>query len=63
MYRPLLPIIIWFEIAFCGRQINGTVVEDAEMDGFLGYLQSQQKVAIDEKELDLHIYSSRDVDM
>ncbi|XP_008222042.1 PREDICTED: DNA polymerase alpha subunit B [Prunus mume] len=52
-----------WEIYYLNRQINGTVVEDAEMDGFLGYLQSQQKVAIDEKELDLHIYSSRDVDM
>ncbi|KAM2018383.1 hypothetical protein ACFX1T_021332 [Malus domestica] len=56
-------LVTSWEIYYLNRQMNGTVVRDVEMDGFLGYLQEQKKVAIEEQEPNLHIYSSRDVDM
>ena len=45
------------------RQLNESTVQYAEMDGFLLHLQNEQKEAIVKEETDLHIYSSRDVEM
>lgn len=45
------------------RQLDGSVVQISQMDGFLQHLQNEQKQAVIKGEPDLHIYSSKDVDM
>lgn len=46
-----------------GRQLNKSTVQNAEMDGFLLYLQNEVKEAVIKEEPNLHVYSSKDVDM
>lgn len=45
------------------RQLNGSTVQCGEMDGFLTYLQNEQKEAIIKEGAGIHTYSSRDVEM
>lgn len=45
------------------RQLNEPIVQSAEMDGFLLHLQNEQKEAVIKEETDIHMYSSRDVEM
>ncbi|KAK9117470.1 hypothetical protein Sjap_016417 [Stephania japonica] len=52
-----------FEVYFLNRGIDGTVVQNAHMEGFLLYLQNEQKNAMIKEEAHPHIYSSNDVDM
>ncbi|KAL8150091.1 hypothetical protein V2J09_019899 [Rumex salicifolius] len=52
-----------WEAYYLSRQLNGPTVQDAEMDGFLLHLQSEQRDAIIKEEPYLHLYSSHDVDM
>lgn len=53
-----------FELnCFLARQLDGSIVQIAQMDGFLQHLQNEQKEAIIKEEPDLHVYSSKDVDM
>ncbi|KAI9125572.1 hypothetical protein K1719_002990 [Acacia pycnantha] len=52
-----------WEVYYLNRQLNGSTVESAEIDGFLTYLQNEQKEAIIKEETDIHTYSSRDVEM
>ncbi|XWS34618.1 hypothetical protein CRYUN_Cryun21dG0053400 [Craigia yunnanensis] len=52
-----------WEVYYLNRQLDESVVKDAEMDGFLGHLQNEQVEAVVKKEADLHMYSFKDVDM
>ncbi|KAB2031853.1 hypothetical protein ES319_D05G332800v1 [Gossypium barbadense] len=52
-----------WEIYYLNRQLDESVVKDAEMDGFLGHLQSEQLGASAKKDPGLHMYSFKDVDM
>ncbi|XP_028771323.1 DNA polymerase alpha subunit B isoform X2 [Neltuma alba] len=52
-----------WEVYYLNRQLSGSTVQSAEIDGFLVYLQNEQKEAIVKEETDIHIYSSRDVEM
>ncbi|GMN49155.1 hypothetical protein TIFTF001_018320 [Ficus carica] len=56
-------IVSSWEVYYLNRQLNESVVQNAEMDGFLLHLQNEQKDAIIKEEPGLHIYSSKDVDM
>ncbi|XP_024025731.1 DNA polymerase alpha subunit B [Morus notabilis] len=56
-------IVSSWEVYYLNRQLNGSTVQNAEMDGFLLHLQDEQKEAIIKEEPGLHIYSSKDVDM
>ncbi|KAJ7945513.1 DNA polymerase alpha subunit B [Quillaja saponaria] len=56
-------LISSWEVYYLNRQLNEPTVQDAEMDGFLLHLQKEQKEAIIKEEPDLHIYSSKDVEM
>ncbi|KAK9120006.1 hypothetical protein Scep_018099 [Stephania cephalantha] len=51
------------EVYFLNRGIDGMVVHNAHMDGFLLYLQNEQKNAMIKEEAYPHLYSSHDVDM
>ncbi|KAK9108413.1 hypothetical protein Syun_024424 [Stephania yunnanensis] len=51
------------EVYFLNRGIDGMVVHNAHMDGFLLYLQNEQKNAMIKEEAYPHLYSSNDVDM
>ncbi|XVE92214.1 hypothetical protein REPUB_Repub01dG0077700 [Reevesia pubescens] len=52
-----------WEVYYLNRQLDESVVKDAEMDGFLGHLQNEQAEAVIKKEPGLHMYSFKDVDM
>ncbi|XP_010250838.1 PREDICTED: DNA polymerase alpha subunit B isoform X2 [Nelumbo nucifera] len=52
-----------WEVYYLNRQLSGSLVQNAQMDGFLLHLQNEQKDAIIKEEPNLHIYSSNDVDM
>ncbi|KAK4763658.1 hypothetical protein SAY87_013096 [Trapa incisa] len=52
-----------WEVYYLNRQLNESTVHDAEMDGFLLHLQNAVKESIINEEPDLHVYSSKDVDM
>ncbi|KAA3453291.1 DNA polymerase alpha subunit B-like isoform X1 [Gossypium australe] len=52
-----------WEIYYLNRQLDESVVKDAEMDGFLGHLQNEQLGASAKKDPGLHMYSFKDVDM
>ncbi|CAN1313477.1 DNA polymerase alpha subunit B [Linum perenne] len=52
-----------WDVYYLNRQLNDLVVQNAEMEGFLSYLQNEQKEAAIEHEADLHFYSSKDVEM
>ncbi|EEF47552.1 DNA polymerase alpha subunit B [Ricinus communis] len=52
-----------WEVYYLNRQLDESTVQNGEMDGFLLHLQNEQKEAIIKEEPDLHIYSSKDVDM
>ncbi|CAK7327411.1 unnamed protein product [Dovyalis caffra] len=52
-----------WEVYYLNRQLDGSTVQNAEMDGFLLHLQNEQKDAVFKEEPNLHIYSSKDVDM
>ncbi|KAL9263024.1 DNA polymerase alpha subunit B-like protein [Drosera capensis] len=45
------------------RNLKDPTVTNAEMDGFLLYLQNEQKEAFIKEETNLHVYSIHDVDM
>ncbi|WCJ38686.1 DNA polymerase alpha subunit B [Euphorbia peplus] len=52
-----------WEVYYLNRQLNESVVQNDEMEGFLLHLQNEQKEAIIKEEPNLHIYSIKDVDM
>ncbi|KAB2084340.1 hypothetical protein ES319_A05G327800v1 [Gossypium barbadense] len=52
-----------WEIYYLNRQLDESVVKDAEMDGFLGHLQNEQLGASAKKDPGLHMYSFKDVVM
>ncbi|XP_042506466.1 DNA polymerase alpha subunit B [Macadamia integrifolia] len=52
-----------WEVYYLNRQLNGSSVQNAHMDGFLLYLQNEQKDLVTKEDPNLHIYSSNDVDM
>uniref|UniRef100_A0A2N9FSS3 DNA polymerase alpha subunit B n=1 Tax=Fagus sylvatica TaxID=28930 RepID=A0A2N9FSS3_FAGSY len=52
-----------WEVYYLNRQWNEPTVQNAQMDGFLQYLQNEQKEAAIKEEPDLHFYSSKDVEM
>ncbi|KAK6242230.1 DNA polymerase alpha/delta/epsilon [Theobroma cacao] len=52
-----------WEVYYLNRQLDESVVKDAEMDGFSGHLQNEQVEAVVKKEPDLYMYSFKDVDM
>ncbi|KAJ0037797.1 hypothetical protein Pint_23659 [Pistacia integerrima] len=52
-----------WEVYYLNRQLDESTVKNAEMDGFMLYLQNEQKEAVINEEPGLHIYSSKDVDM
>ncbi|CAN0896193.1 DNA polymerase alpha subunit B [Linum grandiflorum] len=52
-----------WDVYYLNRQLKDLVVQNAEMDGFLSYLQNEQKEAVIKQEADLHFYTSKDVDM
>ncbi|XP_068665960.1 uncharacterized protein [Aristolochia californica] len=52
-----------WEIYYLNRHMNGSVVKNAHLDGFLSHLQKEQLESTIKEELDLHVYSSNDVDM
>ncbi|XP_022151968.1 DNA polymerase alpha subunit B isoform X2 [Momordica charantia] len=56
-------IVSSWEVYYLNRQLDGSVVQISQMDGFLQHLQNEQKQAVIKGEPDLHIYSSKDVDM
>ncbi|XP_058072274.1 uncharacterized protein LOC131221141 [Magnolia sinica] len=56
-------IVSSWEIYYLNRQLNGSMVQNDDMDGFLSHLQNEQKDSIIKEETNLHIYSSNDVDM
>ncbi|XP_054806485.1 uncharacterized protein LOC129309119 isoform X2 [Prosopis cineraria] len=56
-------LISSWEVYYLNRQLDGSTVQSAEIDGFLVHLQNEQKEAIIKEKTDIHIYSSRDVEM
>ncbi|KAI6686661.1 hypothetical protein NL676_032574 [Syzygium grande] len=52
-----------WELYYLNRQLSESTVQDAEMDGFLVHLQNNVKEAVIKEEPNLHVYSSKDVDM
>ncbi|KAM6562469.1 hypothetical protein CsatB_022467 [Cannabis sativa] len=56
-------IVSSWEAYYLNRQFVEPIVQNAEMDGFLLYLQNEQKESIIKEEPGLHIYSSKDLDM
>ncbi|GMH31083.1 hypothetical protein Nepgr_032926 [Nepenthes gracilis] len=56
-------LVLSWEVYFLNRQLNGSTIQNAEMEGFLLHLQNEEKEAFITEELNLHVYSSRDVDM
>ncbi|GLU06162.1 hypothetical protein SLE2022_232160 [Rubroshorea leprosula] len=52
-----------WEVYYLNRQLDDTVLRNAEMDGFLMHLQNEQKEMIVKDEPGLHVYSSKDVEM
>ncbi|XP_050276321.1 uncharacterized protein LOC126718252 [Quercus robur] len=56
-------IVSSWEVYYLNRQLDESTVQNAQMDGFLQYLQDVQKEAAIMEESDLHFYSSKDVDM
>ncbi|XP_037497770.1 DNA polymerase alpha subunit B isoform X2 [Jatropha curcas] len=52
-----------WEVYYLNRQLDESTVQNAEMDGFLMHLQNEQQEAVIKEEPNLHIYSSKDVDM
>ncbi|KAK4786138.1 hypothetical protein SAY86_002827 [Trapa natans] len=52
-----------WEVYYLNRQLNESTVHNAEMDGFLLHLQNEVKESIINEEPNLHVYSSKDVDM
>ncbi|XP_050207491.1 uncharacterized protein LOC126656912 [Mercurialis annua] len=56
-------IVSSWEVYYLNRQLYESTVQNDEMDGFLLHLQNEQREAIIKEEPNLHIYSSKDVDM
>lgn len=52
-----------WEVYYLNRQLNESTVQNAEMDGFLLHLQNEVKEAVIKEEPNLHVYSSKDVEM
>ncbi|XP_058005627.1 uncharacterized protein LOC110640495 isoform X1 [Hevea brasiliensis] len=52
-----------WEVYYLNRQLDESTVQNAEMDGFLLHLQTEQKEAVLKEEPNLYVYSSKDVDM
>ncbi|XP_043804660.1 DNA polymerase alpha subunit B isoform X2 [Manihot esculenta] len=52
-----------WEVYYLNRQLDESTVQNSEMDGFLLHLQTEQKEAVLREEHNLHVYSSKDVDM
>ncbi|KAF5746492.1 putative alpha DNA polymerase [Tripterygium wilfordii] len=52
-----------WEVYYLNRQLNEPTVQNSEMEGFLLYLQNEQRDAVIKEEPGLHIYSIHDVDM
>ncbi|KAL5717740.1 hypothetical protein ACHQM5_010709 [Ranunculus cassubicifolius] len=52
-----------WEVYYLNRLLDGSVVQNCQMDGFLLHLQSEQKEAIIKEEENLHFYSVNDFDM
>ncbi|XVF85182.1 hypothetical protein PTKIN_Ptkin17bG0097900 [Pterospermum kingtungense] len=52
-----------WEVYYLNRQLEESVVKEADMDGFLGHLQNEQVEAVVKKDPNLHMYSFKDVDM
>ncbi|KAF9620472.1 hypothetical protein IFM89_013089 [Coptis chinensis] len=52
-----------WEVYYLNRQLNGSVVQNGHMDGFLLHLQNEHKEILIKEEAHPHIYSSNDVDM
>ncbi|KAF9609088.1 hypothetical protein IFM89_012653 [Coptis chinensis] len=52
-----------WEVYYLNRQLNGSVVQNGHMDGFLLHLQNEQKESLIKEKAHPHIYSSNDVDM
>ncbi|XP_022776251.1 DNA polymerase alpha subunit B-like isoform X2 [Durio zibethinus] len=52
-----------WEVYYLNRQLDESVVKDADMYGFLGHLQDEQVEAVVKREPGLHMYSFKDVDM
>ncbi|KAK9276274.1 hypothetical protein L1049_005805 [Liquidambar formosana] len=51
-----------WEVYYLNRQLNEPTVQNAQMDGFLLYLENELKEAVIKEESHLHVYSSNDVD-
>ncbi|TYJ98951.1 DNA polymerase alpha subunit B [Cucumis melo var. makuwa] len=56
-------IVSSWEVYYLNRLLDGSVVELEQMDGFLQHLQNEQKETVIKGEPDLHVYSSKDVDV
>uniref|UniRef100_A0A2P2JYW4 DNA polymerase alpha subunit B n=1 Tax=Rhizophora mucronata TaxID=61149 RepID=A0A2P2JYW4_RHIMU len=52
-----------WEVYYLNRLLGESVVQNGEMEGFLLHLQNEQREAVLKEELNLHVYSSKDVDM
>ncbi|XP_022776257.1 DNA polymerase alpha subunit B-like isoform X7 [Durio zibethinus] len=52
-----------WEVYYLNRQLDESVVKDADMYGFLGHLQDEQVEAVVKREPGLHMYSFKDVDI
>ncbi|KAJ4839405.1 hypothetical protein Tsubulata_016860 [Turnera subulata] len=52
-----------WEVYYLNRQLDESVVRNGEMDGFLLHLQNEQKEMVIKEEPNLHVYSSKDVEM
>ncbi|KAE8652527.1 hypothetical protein Csa_013070, partial [Cucumis sativus] len=56
-------IVSSWEVYYLNRLLDGSVVELEQLDGFLQHLQNEQKETVIKGEPDLHVYSSKDVDV
>ncbi|KAF6156904.1 hypothetical protein GIB67_000444 [Kingdonia uniflora] len=52
-----------WEVHYLNRQLSGSEVQNAHMDGFLLHLQNEQRDAVIKEESYPHVYSSTDIDM
>ncbi|KAI4368483.1 hypothetical protein MLD38_017037 [Melastoma candidum] len=52
-----------WEVYYLNRQLNESVIRNAEMNGFLLHLQNEVREAAIKEEPNLHIYSEKDIDM
>ncbi|KAJ8758864.1 hypothetical protein K2173_002643 [Erythroxylum novogranatense] len=52
-----------WEVYYLNRQLGESVVQNGEMEGFLLHLQNEQKELLVKEEPNLHVYTSKDLDM